>query len=85
MLSSRMHVEDKEFFIRFDLRAAFPEDYQGEEDGYVWAAAFRPLAQALVAAVARTVAVHPGWRLRPGNRGRSSEDEVTFILEREIA
>jgi len=54
-----MHVENKEFVIRFELGASFPDDYQGDEDGYAWTAAFAPLAQALVGAVARTVAVHP--------------------------
>jgi len=84
MLSTGMHVEDKEFLIRFELRASFPDDYQGEEDGYAWTSAFPPLAQALIGALARTVAAHPGWRIRPTNRGRSSDDEVSFILERQI-
>jgi hypothetical protein len=79
-----MHVEDKEFVVRFELRAAFPDDYEGDEDGYAWAASFRPVAQGIVTAVARALAGHPGWKIRPGNRGRSSEDEVTFILERTI-
>ena len=84
MLSTRMHVEDKEFVIRFELRASFPDDYQGDDDGYAWTTAFRPLAQALIQAVARTVAAHPGWHIRPTNRGRSSEDEVSFILEKQV-
>jgi hypothetical protein len=77
-----MHVESKEFVIRFELRAGFPDDYQGDDDGYAWVPGFRPIAQALVTAVARTLSAQPGWRFHPGNRGRSSEDEVTFILER---
>src|SRR5262249_1896259 len=82
VLSSCMHVESKEFVIRFELRAAFPDDYEGDDDGYAWTPAFQPVAQALVTAVAGTVAAHPGWKFPPGNRGRSSEDEVTFVLER---
>jgi hypothetical protein len=77
-----MHVESKEFVIRFEARAAFPDDYEGDDDGYAWAPAFRPVAQALVAAVARALATQPGWSFHPANRGRSSEDEVTFVLER---
>jgi hypothetical protein len=79
-----MHVENKEFAIRFDLRAAFPEDYEGEEDGYAWTADMRPLAQALVTAVARTLAAHPGWKFHASNRGRSSEDEVSFVVEKVV-
>jgi hypothetical protein len=79
-----MHVENKEFAIRIDLRASFPDDYEGEEDGYSWAGDFRPLAQALVTAVARTIAAHPGWTFHPSNRGRSSEDEVSFIVEKVV-
>jgi hypothetical protein len=77
-----MHVENKEFVIRFELRASFPDDYEGDDDGYAWVAAFQPVAQALVTAVARTLSAHPGWSFHPGNRGRSSSDEVTFVLER---
>ena len=82
MLSSGMHVESKEFVIRFEARAAFPDDYEGDDDGYTWVPEFRPVAQALVAAVARTLSMQPGWSFHPANRGRSSEDEVTFVLER---
>ena len=79
-----MHVENKDFAIQFDLRAAFPDDYEGDEDGYAWASEFRPLAQALVTAVARTIAAHPGWRFHPSNRGRSTEDEVSFVVEKVV-
>jgi hypothetical protein len=80
-----MHVESKEFVLRFELRAEFPEDYEGDEDGYAWAAAFPALAQSLVGAVVRTVAAQPGWKIRPTNRGRSSEDEVSFVVAPKLA
>jgi hypothetical protein len=79
-----MHVERKEFTLRFELSASFPEDYDGDDDGYAWAAAVPALAQSLIAAVTRAVATQPGWSLRPKNRGRSSEDEITFVVERTV-
>ena len=31
-----MFQEEKTFTVRFTLEAAFPEDYEGEEDDYAW-------------------------------------------------
>ena len=31
-----MFQEEKTFNVRFTLEAAFPEDYEGEEDDYAW-------------------------------------------------
>lgn len=78
------YVEEREFVLRFELRCTFPEDYQGDEDGYVWAARFREVAAELVQVAQGVVARHPGWRVRPGNRGRATEDEVTLVVERQL-
>jgi hypothetical protein len=76
------YVEEREFTLRFELRAAFGEDYQGDADGYEWAKEFPDMAAEIVAAAAAIVSKHPGWTVRGGNRGRSSEDEVTLVLEK---
>jgi hypothetical protein len=78
------YVEEKEFTFRIEARCAFPEDYEGEEDGYVWAAELRPLLSEMLQALVQVVALHPEWSVRPGNRGRSSEDEITLVLERRV-
>ena len=77
------YVEERDFTLRLDLRCAFPEDYEGERDGYVWLRDFhdRILPQ-LVQAAVDTIRRHPGWTVHPGNRGRSLEDEVTLVVER---
>ena len=75
------YVEEKTFTIRLELRCEFPDDYQGEEDGYAWAQALAPLATEIVQAAA-TAARRGGWSVRSGNRGRPSEEEVMLILER---
>jgi hypothetical protein len=76
------YVEEREFTLRFELRCAFPDDYAGELDGFAWAEEFRAIAGELVAAAAQVVARHPGWCVRGGNRGRSSEEEITLVAER---
>jgi hypothetical protein len=75
------HVETKTFEIRLELRREFPDDYDGDDDGYAWTQDFPPLAADLVRALKQVVARHPGWRIRTANRGRSSEDEVMFVLD----
>ncbi len=75
-------VEEKSFELRFELRAEFGEDYQGELDGYEWAKDWTPIAGEVLAAVREVMSRHPGWSVRTRNRGRSSEDEVTLVLTR---
>ena len=80
-----MHVEEKDFTVRLELRCAFPDDYEGEEDGLAWTAELPALHGAILAAVVQTIQRHGGWKVRPGNRGRSTEDEVMLICEKELA
>jgi hypothetical protein len=75
------YVEEKTFTVRLELRCEFPDDYQGEEDGYQWAEAIAPLAAEVVRAAA-DAARRRGWSVRTGNRGRPSDEEVTLIAER---
>ena len=78
------HVEEREFVLRLELRCAFPEDYDGEEDGYAWVEAFRPIAAEIARAAATAVRARPGWRVRPGNRGRPADEEVLLIVDRVV-
>lgn len=77
------YVEERDFTVRFDLRCEFPEDYEGERDGYAWLREFHErIAPRLVQAAVAVIRDHPGWTVRPTNRGRSSEDEISLIVER---
>ncbi len=78
------HVEEREFTVRLELRCAFPEDYDGDEDGYAWVEEFRPIAADIARAAANAVRSRPGWRVRPGNRGRPADEEVLLIVERVV-
>ncbi|MDX2019531.1 MAG: hypothetical protein SF187_04770 [Deltaproteobacteria bacterium] len=76
------YVEQREFTLRLELQCSFPDDYTGENDGYEWAKDAAPLTAAVVAAAMKAASQFPGWSVRPRNRGRSAEDEVTLVLQR---
>jgi hypothetical protein len=75
------YVEERTFTIRLELRAEFPDDYEGDDDGYEWAKQIAPLAAEIVQAAA-TAARRAGWSLHPANRGRPADEEVTLVAER---
>jgi hypothetical protein len=78
-------VEERDFTLRFDLRCAFEEGYDGELDGYAWLREFQDrIAPQVVEAAVRAIRAHPDWTVRPGNRGRAIEDEVTLVVERRV-
>ena len=74
------YVEEREFTLRFEVRCEFPEDYEGEEDGYVWWKEFPPVAAEAVRA-AVSLCQSRGWKVRTANRGRSTEDEITLVVD----
>ena len=76
------YVEERDWNLRFELRCEFPDDYQGEQDGYEWAAEFPSIAQEVLRAAVQIVSRRPGWKIRAGNRGLSSDREVTLVIER---
>jgi hypothetical protein len=79
------YTEEREFNVHLVLRCEFPEDYEGELDGYVWAEDVPRITGEVVSAVVAALSRRPEWKLRGGNRGRPTEDEVTLVLERVLA
>ncbi len=79
------YVEEKEFVLRLEARCEFPDDYDGEDDGYAWVEGFQPLAAEIVRAAAAVLARHPEWRVRTSNRGRPADEEVTLVIDRIVA
>jgi hypothetical protein len=75
------HIEEREFTLRLQVRCVFPEGYEGDADGYAWAEEIPSVAAEIVAAAARVVAAR-GYQVRPSNRGRPADEEVTLIVER---
>jgi hypothetical protein len=77
------HREEREFTLRLELAAEFSDSYDGDEDGFAWAEGVGPLAGEIVRA-AVDAAQRRGWKVRARNRGRSSEDEVTLVVEKSL-
>ena len=76
-------VEERDFTLRLDLRCTFEEGYEGELDGYAWLREFQDrIVPRVVEATVRAIRAHPGWTVRPANRGRATEDEVSLVVER---
>ena len=74
--------EETTWVIRFEAGASFGEEYDGELDGYAWRELFyRDIQPRVVAAIFRELEKTSGWKIRPGNRGLSSRDEVLIHME----
>jgi hypothetical protein len=74
------YTEEREFTFRIQARVSFAEDYDGEEDGYAWAPSLTQLMGQIMAGMVQS-ATAAGWRVRPANRGRATDEEVTLVLE----
>lgn len=80
-----MFREEKTFTLRVSLEAAFPEDYDGDEDQYQWlrewdGAVKGEVLRAVFAALRR----YPGWNARVRNRGKSERDEIEIVLSKDF-
>ncbi|HVY37428.1 MAG TPA: hypothetical protein VHM31_05815 [Polyangia bacterium] len=76
------YTEQRDFTLRIELRREFPENYDGEEDGYAWVDDVQPALAEIVRAAAAILAQRRGFRVHPANRGRAAEEEVTLVAER---
>jgi hypothetical protein len=76
------YVEEREFTLRFDLRCEFPENYEGDADGFEWVKDFPAIAAEILHSAAAIIRKRQGWDVRPANRGRSTDEEVTLLVTR---
>lgn len=80
-----MYREEATWTIRIEAAAGFDDDYDGDLDGFAWRERqFRELQTTLLGAVMRALASAPGWRVRTGNRGLSSSDELLVHVELDV-
>lgn len=81
-----MYQEEKTFNLRFSLEAAFPEDYEGDDDHLAWLreweATIKPL---LLTQVFQALRQQPAWTSRIRNRGISPMDEIEIVLARDFS
>ena len=81
-MPSETYFEQRDFTLRIELRCAFPENYEGDDDGYAWVDGARPALAEIVRAAAAILAQRGGFRVHPANRGRSADEEVTLVAAR---
>ena len=75
------YFEERELVLRLQFRCVFPDGYEGDADGYAWSEELPRLAAEVVRS-ASALAARSGWQVRPANRGRPADEEVTLFLER---
>lgn len=79
-----MLQEEKTFNMRFSLEASFPEDYEGEQDNYVWLKEWEQgVKPDLLKAVFDCLRRHPAWTTHVRNRGLSPLDEIEIVMARD--
>jgi len=77
--------EEKTFNLRFSLEARFPDEYEGEEDGQLWAKEWeQQLKPELVKMVFDYLRQHPAWKVHVRNRGVSPLDEIEVAMVKEF-
>lgn len=78
------HREEREFSIHLHVSAEFPDDYEGDQDGFVWHERFeRDVRPRVVNAVFEALRSIPGWTVVPGPRGRDPAVAVEIDVKRE--
>ncbi len=78
-----MYQEDKTFTLRFSLEAKFSEHYEGDDDDYAWVQNWeRHIKPDLIKTVFESLRRMPEWKAYTRNRGKSPDDEIEIVLER---
>jgi hypothetical protein len=81
-----MHQEEKTFTLRFSLEATFPDDYEGDDDSHAWVQAWEArIKPEMIRAVFESLRRTPHWTAHTRNRGKSPEDEIEVVLERNFS
>lgn len=78
--------EEKTFTLRFTLEAAFPDDYEGDEDEYQWDKEWEQnLKPALLKLIFDSLRKHSSWKAHIRNRGASPLDEIEIALVKDFS
>lgn len=73
------HREERDFAIHLHLAAEFPEDYEGELDGFAWHKRFQERVRpALLRAIVDVLRTESSAEVVSAPRGRSPEDAAEF-------
>jgi len=78
-----MFEEEKTLTLRVNLVAGFPEDYDGDDDGYAWLHDWETrIKPELIRTVITSLRAHPSWSVHVRNRGMAATDEVEFAVQK---
>jgi hypothetical protein len=81
-----MYQEDKTFTLRFSLEARFPDDYEGDNDHQAWVQNWETrIKPDLIKAVFASLRQTPAWKAYTRNRGKSPDEEIEIVLERDFS
>jgi hypothetical protein len=81
-----MFHEEKNFTFRFNLEAAFPDEYEGDEDNKGWLQEWeRQIKPELLKLIFDSLRTHRTWKVHVRNRGVSPEDEIEISMVKEIS
>jgi hypothetical protein len=76
-----IHREEGRFSIRIELSAEFDEQYEGEQDGYVWLEQWRSYVRPqLVRAVFDALRADRNFEVVPASRGASPDEEIEIAV-----
>ncbi len=80
-----MFQEEKTFTVRFTLEAAFPEDYEGEEDDYAWLHDWEARVKPeLMKTIFSSLRHYSSWTVHVRNRGKSPQDEIEIAVTKDF-
>ena len=81
-----MYQEEKNFTVRFCLEAHFPEDYEGEDDAYVWLHDWETRVMPdLLKSIFTSLRRFPSWSAHVRNRGVASTEEIEVSLVKDYS
>jgi len=81
-----MYQEEKTFTFRFSLEAAFPDEYEGDEDHLDWTRDWESRVKPdVIKALFASLRHHPEWNAHIRNRGKSPVDEIEIVLSRDFS
>jgi hypothetical protein len=80
-----MYQEEKTFTLRFSLETRFPDEYEGDDDAHAWVREWETrIKPEMIRAVFESLRQTPHWTAHTRNRGKSPEDEIEVVLERDF-
>ncbi len=81
-----MYHEEKTFTFRFSLEAAFPDDYEGDQDDYAWLRGWEVrIKPQLIKTLFESLRQYPSWNVHVRNRGKSPADEIEIAMSRDFS